>query len=149
MIKGTGTKNHNWMGSVLHPGNGGTCSAGPILGESSWELQSCYLQRVGVKAKKGALEERGFPSREGKHFKSITPPLPPQRCVCVLARACVCPTEGQHISHKHCGSRALQDPYKECPLTPSIHKVTDAVNFAYIANASLNNSLLLRKVPLD
>ena len=141
------------MSSVFHPGNAALAEQAQFWGENSWELQNCYLQRVTVKAKKEVLEDRGFPSREKKHFKPIAPALWPQRCVCVCVSVCVCvcvcvPTEGPNISHKHYGSQALKYHCKR-PVVhvspPSIKWPT--VNLFILPTASLYNCLFLQKPP--
>ena len=113
MIKATETKNHHQC-SVFHPGNGGTCGAGPVLrellrtakllpskGRRESKERSTWGQRISLQRKQAL---------QAHHHTTVATEVHVCACVCVCMH--VCPTEGQSISHKHYDSRVLKYPCK-------------------------------------
>lgn len=118
----------------------------------SWEraLESCkvatfkgwtWKQRKKHLRTEDFLPEKGSTSSPSHHHCS-------HKDVCVCA--CVYPTEGQKVSHKHYGPRALKYPCKPpvVHVTPPSMK-WQTVNFVCIVNATLCNSLFLQKASPD
>lgn len=131
----------------------------------SWEraLESCKAATFKAWTRKQRKERLRREDSSPGRGRPSSPLLHPcsHRDAPVRARACVCVNTSVHVSVHMCVQQRdgtssasmvapeLSEIFAKSPLTPSFHKVTDSVNFVYIANASLNNSPLSQNAPLD
>lgn len=99
----------------------------------TWKQRNTWGQRISFQRREAL---------QAHHSTTVATKM----CVC----ACVYPTEGQKVSHKHYGPRALKYPCKPpvVHVTPPSMK-WQTVNFVCIVNATLCNSLFLQKASPD